>query len=383
MLADGVRWVDDRAGWRAFVDAIDGNQRIALDLEADGFHHYRGRIALIQIAVGESIFLIDPLAWTDLEELGRVLADESVQVVMHAPDFDIRSLDGQYGFRVRNLFDTATAAAFLGMTKLGLDRVTADVLGIELPKSKRLQRSDWSRRPLPDDALAYAASDVRYLFALADAQEERLRALGRLAWVREECALLEEIRFAEPPPPEEAWTTTKGIRRLTPDERAVFRELYLLREFEARTADVPPFKLMGQDVLQALARNPETPLSDLKGVSRRFLQNGAERIRRAIARGLAAEPIVLKPRKRSGNGRRDPDEKKRIDALKAWRTEQGKALGIDPALVWPAVHLDLLARTGLPEDVMKDGDGYNVRRWQRQEFGEGLRACVRRLNGGA
>ena len=82
---------------------------MALDLEANGFHRYPERICLLQLAWPDSVFLIDPLAIPDVSPLGRLLADPSVEVVMHSADYDVRSLDREWGFQVRNLFDTSIA----------------------------------------------------------------------------------------------------------------------------------------------------------------------------------------------------------------------------------------------------------------------------------
>src|SRR5690606_2999865 len=64
--------------------------------------------------------------------------------------------------------------------------LVADITGVALGKGET--RSDWTRRPLSDAQLAYAADDVRHLFELHDHLQDRLQALGREAWLREDCA---------------------------------------------------------------------------------------------------------------------------------------------------------------------------------------------------
>ena len=86
---------------------------------------------------------------------------ERVEKVFHSADYDVRSLDREWGFRIRGLFDTSIAAAFVGATRLGLGAVLEEFLKETVNKSRKLQRADWSLRPLSGEALDYAAADVR------------------------------------------------------------------------------------------------------------------------------------------------------------------------------------------------------------------------------
>ena len=233
-------------------------------VEADGFHRYPERTALIQVAVsGRPPMLVDPLALRDLGPLGEALRDPTRPAILHSAGYDVRALDRDFDMHIGALYDTAIAAAFAGHRRLGLGNVTAEVLDIHLAKQKRLQRFDWSRRPLPDDALAYAAGDVAHLLELADRLHERVETLGRGAWVEEECARLAAVRFEPPPPPEEAWARLKGVRDLSPQERAVLREVYVFRDGEARRIGRPPYHVMSNEAMLALARDLSFPPRDV------------------------------------------------------------------------------------------------------------------------
>ena len=87
-----------------------------------------------------------------MSSLGGLLSDPSVEKVLHSADYDLRSLDRDWGFRIRSLFDTSVAAAFLGSTSLGLAAVLQEYLSVQVPKSRRLQRADWTVRPLSEEA---------------------------------------------------------------------------------------------------------------------------------------------------------------------------------------------------------------------------------------
>ena len=191
------------------VDALSKAPRVAVDLESNGFFRYHERVCLVQLSAGDTAFLADPLAIDEMGPLGDLLRDESVEKVFHAADYDIRSLDRDWGFRVAGLFDTGIAAAFVGSSQLGLQSVVEQQIGLVLAKPRKLQRSDWSLRPLGPEALSYAADDVLHLPQVREALSSRLEELGRFGWVKEEFARLENVRHT-PADREQAYLSIKG-----------------------------------------------------------------------------------------------------------------------------------------------------------------------------
>ena len=93
-----------------FVSRIGHEQVIALDTEASSFHRYKESVCLVQISTREHTFLVDPLAVTDLTDLGDVLVKTHMEVVIHDADYDLRILAKHHGIRVENVFDTLVAA---------------------------------------------------------------------------------------------------------------------------------------------------------------------------------------------------------------------------------------------------------------------------------
>ena len=104
--------------------------RIAVDTEADSMHHYPEKVCLVQIATDEQVYLIDPLATHDLSGLAPVLADQSIQKLLHGADYDIRGMNRDYSMVFNNLFDTHLAARVLGLERLGLAGLLEDILEI-------------------------------------------------------------------------------------------------------------------------------------------------------------------------------------------------------------------------------------------------------------
>lgn len=364
--------VDEQPLWDRIAPRLRRASHIAVDMESNGFHAYRDRICLIQIATEDLLLLLDPLRVTSLDVLGKIFSNRKIEKIFHSADYDLRSFDRDYGFAVNNLFDTAIAAGFLGHNMLGLGSVTMRELGIELPKSKAMQRRNWAKRPLDPEPVRYAAHDVCHLLRLRDRQVEQLTAFGRLDWVREECDRLASVRYVTPAPPAEACLQTKGFNKLTPPQRSIFRELFVLRDHHAEKKDIPPFKLISSTVLFDLARQPKQDLSKIhalnRGLGRLLLRN----VPAAIERGLAAEPI----RKGNGHAREKPEAgtTARLNRLKTWRKQKAGQHQLDPALVWPMKDLEFLARTDARSlDVPRnDEEPSMVRRWQRSVFGDSL-----------
>ena len=354
--------------------------RVAVDLESNGFFRYPERVCLVQLAAGRTAFLIDPLAIPKPDPLGDLLADASVEKVVHSADYDLRSLDRDWGFRVRNLFDTSIAAAFVGSNHTGLAAVLKEHLGVEVNKSKKLQRSDWTVRPIGPEAQRYAADDVTYLERARDVLVAKLEQLSRLEWVTEECERLARVRY-EPPDATWAFLSVKGSRTLDGRSLAVLRSLHGFREREARRVDRPLFKVISDATLVTLAAAPDAALATVKGLGRFGRPPWDKRLRAVIEDGMKAGPVRRPRRPRSSDEPIEPADRReaeaRLRSLKKWRGELASQLDMDPGLLWPQLSLRRLSRR--PGYLDAELESSEVRDWQRREFGDKLRGFLATL----
>ena len=358
------------------VESVQRQARVAVDLESNNFHRYPERVCLVQLATFDAVYIIDPLSIGDMAPLGELLANAAVEKVFHSANSDLRLLDRDWKFPVRGLFDTSMAAAFLGSEKLGLAAVLAEYLGIEIDKNKKLQRADWSRRPLTGALLRYAALDVLHLDRLATLLYEGLDRLGRTEWVTEECRRLEGIRFVAPDA-EWKFLSVKGSRDLDGRGLAVLRSLHAFRETEALRCDRPPFRIFSDAAMVELAASPYSDPARVKGLGRYRDGRLSLGVRQAVHEGIRTGP-VQRPRKRKVEFR---ENRTRLRLLKEWRAGEASRLRLSPFLLWPTASLARLSTTwtdGL-DDEMKSED---VRRWQRQELGEALWTFVHRCPAG-
>lgn len=358
----------DRAALEALAARLSRTPRIAFDTEGASFHRYTDRVYLVQVSSDAETALVDPLAISDLAPIGALLADERIEVVFHDADYDLRVLDRDYGFRARRIFDTRIAAQLLGEPSIGLAALLDKYQGVKI--NKKLQRADWSLRPLPADMIAYAAADTMHLLALRDELERKLNAAGRLVWAQEEFRELERLRWAAPQA-DFGYLKLKGAKAMPPRARAMLRALHEWREEKARSLDRPPFKVVGNDALLALARRePRSPadLATVPELPRSLVgRHGAE-----ILAAIAAAPTSVPeppPGASAGRPRPSPEVDRRIERLKEFRNARAKALGMEPGVLCPNGTLEAVARAA-PRTAAQLEQVSELRKWQREALGE-------------
>ncbi len=147
--------------------------------------------------------------------------------------------------------------------------------------------SDWSRRPLTEAQIAYAADDVRYLFAVADALVARLDEMGRRSWAEDEIARRYGPDATIEPDPQRAYLKVARRGRLSGRQLAALRAVAAWREEEARSRDLPPgWVLKDPSVVEVARRNPAdaAALGKLRGLGN-LSAPAAQRLLDALARG--------------------------------------------------------------------------------------------------
>ena len=370
-------WIRTSEAVADLASSLRGARALAIDTESDSLHHHREKVCLIQLAsdAGHAV-LIDPLAGADLAPLGPILADPAVAKVLHGADYDVTTLKRDFGFTFRGIFDTMIAARVLGLPEIGLAAVAAAELGVTL--SKDSQKDDWSRRPLTPTQERYALADVEHLLLLHDRLVEKLVAAGRLAWVREESDAVAEMGAARKERDPEAWQKVKGARQISRRQQAVLRAAHAWREAIARETDIPSFKIMSSETLLAIAARQPATLEELKairgGVPPRFAARaGALLAGVQEAAGLPEDALPRMPH--TPRPVVTDTTRRRIEALKKWRTEEALRLGLDVSVVLPQRLLEQVAEKppAGAEDLLRI-EGF--RRWRVAAFGPSLVAAA-------
>ncbi|NMM29799.1 MAG: ribonuclease D, partial [Cellulomonas sp.] len=249
--ADGIPPVVDTLEELARVAAAfeAGTGPVAVDAERASGYRYGQHTYLVQLRrEGAGTALIDPIALPDLTMLSDALV--GVEWVFHAASQDLPGLLEQ-NLRPSRIFDTELGARLLGLDRVGLAAVVAELLGLGLAKEH--SAVDWSTRPLPEQWLRYAALDVEVLVELREIIAERLAVAGKAEWAAQE---FEAVRLAPPATPRvEPWRRVSGLHAIHDAHRlAVVRELWTTREENARQRDISPGRVLPDHAILAAAQ---------------------------------------------------------------------------------------------------------------------------------
>lgn len=248
--------IDTQPALDAAIAAIaSGSGPIAVDAERASGYRYGQRAYLVQLRREPAgIVLIDPIAFENLDALNEVIAD--TEWILHAASQDLPSLR-EVGLRPTKLFDTELAARLAGFERVGLATMVEVLLGRGLAKEH--SAADWSRRPLPEPWLRYAALDVEILVELRDALEAELIRQGKLEWARQEFSAV--LNASPPAPRVDPWRRTSGMHRVRSSRQlAVVRALWEARDELARARDTAPGRVLPDAAIVAAANaSPESP----------------------------------------------------------------------------------------------------------------------------
>ena len=342
---------------------------IALDTETDAFFAYRPRICLLQFSLPGTDLLVDPLADLDLAPLGEVLADPAHEVVLHAAENDIILLHHQFRWRIADLYDTQVACFVLGLKPYSLAGVLSARFGVEL--DKRQQRSDWSRRPLNAQQIAYAAEDTHYLLKLAADLKRKAAEAGRTEEIGAECSRIAAREWTPEPFDEEGFRRIPGARGLDGAPLRILRDLYLLRAREAERRNRAPYRVCPDAALVRLATERRLPP---KGVPVSFWRRCEREIREAIAAAPGAGPLPPRRQRRSAPGDKMSTRAKQLyEGLRKWRTAAAEARGVESFVVARNELLERIARAGC---TTLEELGEFVEPFRLREYGDAILAAM-------
>ncbi|HXG29852.1 MAG TPA: ribonuclease D [Nevskiales bacterium] len=257
----GFLYLDTPAALAEHCARLRGRDWLAVDTEFIRERTYYPQLCLVQVSDGETHACIDPLRLADLGPLLELLYDPAITKVFHAAGQDLELFYHLTGKVPGPVFDTQLAATLAGFgDQVGYARLVQDLLGVTLDKAHT--RCDWSRRPLAEAELAYAADDVRYLCQVYAKLRAELAQRGRLDWLAADFAALSDPARYENLP-EDAWARIGAAHKLRPNQQKLVRALAAWREQQARRLDRPRRWILADDVLLDLARRQPKTLEDL------------------------------------------------------------------------------------------------------------------------
>ena len=358
--------IDDIRALAERIAAWPADAPLALDTEFVRERTYFPRLCLVQVATADEVALVDVLAIPDGGALTAAIADRRRIKLIHAARQDIEALLPLTGSPLGPVFDTQQAAALLGFSaQIGYADLVQQVLGVALTKGHA--RTDWARRPLSPEQLAYAADDVRYLPALAAELERRLDAAGRRDWMTEEIAELDDVALYRVEPAE-AWKRLKGLERMDAFAFRVAQRLAAWREARAIDRDLPRGWVMPDAAIHELAQRRPKSRDELARI---------ESLPRGTAQRAGSELIALINAPENGegalrleteSGRPGPAEVRQLKNLQEKLLAIAAELGIQPEVLATRRELTAMVR-GARELPVLTG-------WRRAVIGEPLLATL-------
>ncbi|MEN0064458.1 MAG: HRDC domain-containing protein [Myxococcota bacterium] len=315
---------------------------IAIDTEFHAERRYLPALFLVQLRLPDGpTWIIDPLVDGLLPGLAEALRTPTW--ILHGGRWDMEVLQSALGGLPDQVWDTQIAAGLVGTWfPAPYASLVEQYLGEKVDKSATL--SDWSRRPLSDQQIAYAASDVAQLEELWTRLADRLLELGRTELALQACADARQ-QIVEGPDPDTAWRRLKASAALTPPQLGVLQEIAAWRLERARMINQPERSVLGDGSMIELARRQPTTRGALtanRRIPKALHKNSEvllERIARAVRRPSMAWPKAIR--------RRTP-EWQVVAFLEVWAMALGHDCSFAPGLVLP--------RSVIEDVVLADGE---------------------------
>ena len=364
-----VRIVNDAVSLEYLLEKLDSARQIGLDAERASGFRYSNRAYLIQIATSDEIFLVDPVPLDAEQNWNRRLASamEGPTWILHSATQDLPCL-AELSIKPKSIIDTELAARLVGIERFGLASLAEQLLGLELAKEH--SAADWSKRPLSESMLNYAALDVDILFEIWQVLSQRANELGRDSWLVQEFAQL--LHFQPKSAALEPWRNLPGMSKVRDLSRQkIAASLWQVRDKIAREQDVAPGRLIPDRSIAAVVAKPPKSKRELAGNKEfqgRASRSMLEQWWRAIEQSQEIEigDQVLDPNHIPNHRsweKRFPEAHIRLKEVRAGLQE--KALELELAvelLITP----DTLRRVCFApeEDVAAQLQNLKVRQWQ-------------------
>lgn len=370
-LKEKYTLVSSKETFENLLDTLACYDIAAVDTEADSMYHYHVKLCLIQITVGHTHWIVDPLSDLNLTLLFQAKAMQTL--IFHGADYDLRMLWSTYRFAPKKVFDTMLAAKFLNEEKLGLASLVEKYFGVSLEKEN--QKADWTIRPLPQAMCEYAVHDTFFLHELCALLGEKLQAEGKFHWLIETCQNLIESAKSTPLPKEDPWRIS-GASLFSPKELQILKTIWIWREKEASSADKPPYKILSPgfmlSIVRAVARGTKGfHAENFPRMQKKFNNTQLDSLQ-ALIQSALAEPSDTwpSPYKFPKPSTLNPDGAL-METLRSWRNQKALNLNLEASMIANKNQLSILAalnKESWEERFQKSG----LMNWQKKIWNEFL-----------
>ncbi len=258
------RYIDNAAQLHEFCTHLQQQTYFTIDTEFVREQTYYPKLCLIQIATESEIACIDPLAIDDLSPLFTVLTSPDIVKIFHAARQDIEAFYYLFQDCPRPVFDTQIAASLVGFPdQIGYANLVERLLGVQL--DKKHTRADWSKRPLSEPQLQYAADDVRYLYQLYPMIIDKLKQHQREDWLQADFDQLTNVDTYKVDY-DNLWKKVAGQQKLKRQQLTILSELAKWREQTAQNRNRPRKWILSDDTLITLSINAPQSMDELNAI---------------------------------------------------------------------------------------------------------------------
>lgn len=292
-----VTWIKEQSQLTPVIEALKSCGRVALDTEFIKRDTYYPRLALVQINVGEHIYLLDA-PQLQLQDVWQALSAVDV-AIWHAcgEDLGIFYLLSDCP-PLTNIFDTQIALSYLtGQLQMGYQQALDDQLDMHIDKEQ--SQSDWLRRPLSDEQEQYAIDDVRFLPALYLSLEYELKKQGLYEYVWADCQLYAQELYDSQQVADEDMYLTMADYRYDTQQMAILQAVASWREQLARATNQPrTFVIKKQAVREIITEKPKSmrELAHKTTMHRSMLRLYGEELLKEIKQAQQLAPAERPPR---------------------------------------------------------------------------------------
>ncbi len=284
--------ITDQRTFDELCDHIRQSGAVAFDTEFVSEFTYRPELCLLQLATRERCVAVDPFAVEDLSRWWEIMADDETTVVIHGGREEVRYCLTYTNRPPGKCWDVQVAEGLRSRSfPLGYEALVKRVLG--RTAHGRETRTDWRRRPLTDQQIAYALDDVKHVLEIHEKQRRSLQSQKRLHWAEAEFQRMFDEVAAERGP--DAWQRLPGLQRLSQRELAIVRAVYQWRDAEGAARNRPVRKILRDDLVVELARRRPQTEADLvacRDLNRPEYRKAAPQIIEAIARAADSPPSM-------------------------------------------------------------------------------------------
>lgn len=336
-----INYVNTPEQLDALCSAIDKAPWLALDTEFLREKTYYPMFCLLQIATPDWVACIDPIALPQLDKLFASIYNPNIIKVFHSCRQDLEIFYQLTGKLPEPIFDTQVAAPLLGFQdNPGYAMLVSSFLNINLNKAHT--RADWSKRPLTEAQIEYAADDVIYLCQIYQIITQKLDELGRTDWLKHDFAELSNPMLYEVDP-EKAWLKIKGKNKLTGKQLSIVQAVTQWREHHAQTENRPKSWLLRDELIFDLAKLQPASLAELaaiRGINERVVHKYGKELCQLINDAKNRPPLPINEKGRPA--KKSQQQEAILDILTALVRIRAEENSLNPSILATRKDLEVL-----------------------------------------